>query len=58
MSCYKALAIENQQLRQLLVDAQNEVDMLIESLHYGPEFIDKEDVIRRLEWLDLPPLVD
>ncbi len=58
MSAYKNLLIENEQLREIVIDAQNEMDTLVEFLEYGPEVFNKEDVITRLCWLDLPPLAD
>ena len=56
MSAYKYLLNETDQLREILTEAQNEVDTLVEYLTYGPEFVTKEEVILRLGWLDLPPL--
>ena len=55
MSCYKYLLDEIAQLREILADAQRDIDVLIESLEYGPELLSKEDVIQRLHFIDLPP---
>jgi len=56
MSAYKTLLIENEQLREIVIDAQNEIDKLVEFLEYTPEPVNKQEVILRLGWLDLPPL--
>ncbi len=58
MSCYKTLSIENEHLREILTEAQAEMDTLVEFLEYGPNLVNKEEVIMRLGWLDLPPIAD
>lgn len=56
MSCYKYILSENEQLREILTDAQKDIDMLVEFLEYTQEPLNKEEVILRLCWIDLPPL--
>ena len=55
MSCYKTLQIENEQLREILTDAQRGIDVLTEDLEYGPQLVAKEEIIQRLGYIDLPP---
>ena len=55
MSIYKQLQIENEQLREILADAQRDIDVLTEYLEYGPELVAKEEIIQRLHFIDLPP---
>ena len=54
MSCYKYLVDEIEQLREILAETQRDIDVLTESLEYGPDFVSKDDVIQRLGYIDLP----
>jgi len=58
MSAYKYLLNEIDQLREIITEAQNEIDKLVEFLEYAKEPVNKEEIILRLGWLDLPPLSD
>ncbi len=53
MSCYKALAQENEELRLQLLHAQQDIERLKEALAMEADWLSPEEVIQQLSGIDL-----
>jgi len=55
MSVFNEIQIENQELKEAIMDVQMDLQLLTDYLRYGPELVSRAEVIMRIGFIDLPP---
>ena len=56
MSCYKSLLHDNEELKEQLLHAQEDIKLLKEVLSVEVDWVNTQDVINQLSSIDLKPL--